>query len=64
MQIEITKKVVFKDMHGTVLKTHEVGDIIEANGISHGSSRPDSGYGYFITSMGGIYFEEAREVKP
>ena len=56
--IEFTKKVVFKDMHGTVLKTYEIGDRIPfANKIVW-----TNGDGYFICGMGGIYFDEAKEV--
>lgn len=53
INIEFTKRVVFKDCDGTVLKVYEVGDreVSTAKG-NH----------YFVTSMGGIYFYEAREV--
>lgn len=54
MQIEITKQVVFKDREGNVLKTYEVGSILEATA--------DAGH-YFVTSMGGIYKDEAKLVE-
>ncbi len=54
MYIEFTKEVVFRDMEGAVLKTFSVGDRIEALGETHH---------YWITSMGGIYFDEAKEAE-
>jgi hypothetical protein len=53
MKIEFTKEVVFKDMHGTVLKTYSVGDQVDYTA--------KAGH-YWITSVGGIYFDEAKEV--
>lgn len=53
MKIEFTKDVIFKDMHGTVLKTYSVGDqVICTAKTGH----------YWITPMGGIYFDEAKEI--
>lgn len=53
MKIEFTKEVVFKDMHGTVLKTYAVGDQIDYTA--------KAGH-YWVVGMGGIYFDEAKEV--
>lgn len=58
MKIKIIRKVVFTDQSGRILIEYEVGDILDASGkVDHGGS-----YGYFITSMGGIYFDEAVEL--
>lgn len=56
MKIKFTKDVVFKDMHGTITKVYNVGDVIKATAVDHER-------GYFVTAMGGIYFHEAEEVK-
>ena len=59
MNICFTQKVVFKDQKGTVLKTYEIGDVETATAfVDQGQ-----GCGYFITSMGGIYNNEAKEIK-
>lgn len=52
-QIRFTRRVVFKDCTGTVTKIYEVGDTEEF--FSKTST-------YYITGMGGIYFNEAEEV--
>lgn len=52
-QIEIIKEVVFRDGNGTELVRYRVGDRIRAT-AKHTH--------YFVTGMGGIYFNEAREV--
>lgn len=54
MKIEFTKEVIFKDMHGTILKVYAVGDQVDYTA--------KAGH-YWITSMGGIYFDEAKEIK-
>lgn len=54
MIIEFTKQVVFKDCEGTVLKVYEIGDRVTAT-----AKAPH----YFVTGMGGIYFDEARLVE-
>lgn len=54
MYIEFTKEVVFRDCKDNILKTLYVGDRVEALGETHH---------YWITSMGGIYFDEAKEVE-
>jgi hypothetical protein len=56
MKIRITKEVTFKDWTGTgaILRVYKVGDIIEATA--------DGGH-YWITSMGGIYKNEAELVE-
>jgi hypothetical protein len=46
----LIKKVVFKDREGTVLKVHDVGEVVKATF--------DAG-DYFITNIGGIYKDEA-----
>jgi hypothetical protein len=48
--IRLIKKVVFKDREGTVLKVHDVGEVVKATF--------DAG-DYFITNIGGIYKDEA-----
>jgi len=53
MKIKITKEVTFKDRSGAVVAFYPVGAIIEASGKTST---------YFITPMGGIYFDEAEEV--
>ena len=52
--IEFTTSVVFKDWHGTIVKTYHPGDIVKASA--------ETPY-YFITPMGGIYFDEAKRVQ-
>ena len=52
-QIRIIKQVKFSDCCGQVCKTYEVGDVLEATA--------DTGH-YFVTTMGGIYYEEAVRV--
>ncbi len=54
MKIEFTKEVIFKDMHGTILKVYAVGDQVDYTA--------KAGH-YWVTSMGGIYFVVAREIK-
>lgn len=51
--IVITDLVTFKDRTGTVLKQYQVGAVVEATA--------DTG-SYFVTSMGGIYHNEARRL--
>lgn len=51
--IVITKQIDFKDRQGNILKGYRVGDVLEATA--------DTG-DYFVTSMGGIYHDEARIV--
>ena len=53
MKIKFTQRVVFRDMLGVALKVYEVGDEIEY------FTKTDT---YFVTSMGGVYFDEAEEV--
>jgi hypothetical protein len=53
MKIRFIKQVVFKDMHGTVLKTYNIGDVVEYTA--------KAGH-YWVTGMGGIYFNEAVEI--
>ena len=52
-KIRFTKRVIFKDREGTVLRTFEVGDIHEATA--------DAGC-YWVSSPGGIYKDEAELV--
>ena len=54
MKIEFVIRVVFSDRDGNVLKVYEVGDQIEY------SSKNEF---YWVTPMGGIYFNEAKEVE-
>jgi hypothetical protein len=53
-KIEFTKRVVFSDRDGNVLKVYEVGDKVDY------TTKSDN---YWITSMGGIYFDEAKELE-
>lgn len=53
--IRITQTVTFRDQSGTIVKQYQVGDIVQA---THASER-----GYYVTSMGGIWFEEAEFVR-
>ena len=53
MKIRFTRRVEFRDHRGTLLKAYEVGDQeVYTAKSSH----------YWITPMGGIYFDEAEEV--
>lgn len=53
MTIRFTKEIVFKDREGNVLKAYGVGDTALATAkTAH----------YFVTPMGGIYFDEAVEL--
>jgi hypothetical protein len=51
--IRFTKQVVFRDRAGSVVKVFAPGKTIEATG---------QGAGYFLTAMGGIWFDEAEKV--
>ena len=51
--ITFTKDVTFKDRMDNVLREFKVGDVTEATA--------DTG-SYFVTTMGGIYHDEARGV--
>jgi hypothetical protein len=53
MKIEFIKEVVFTDMEGTTVKVYNIGDRVECTAKTST---------YYITSMGGIYFHEAKEV--
>lgn len=53
MEIEFIKEVIFKDMFGTILRVYNIGDRIQYTAKSKH---------YWITAMGGIYFDEAKEV--
>ena len=53
MEIEFIKEVTFKDMHGIILKVYNAGDRV---------SYTAKAANYWITPMGGIYFDEALEV--
>jgi hypothetical protein len=50
-KIRFKKRVVFKDQSGTVLRVFEVGDTFDATTATES---------YWVTSMGGIYFDEAE----
>lgn len=52
MKIRIIQRVIFKDNTGTILKTYEVGDVLTATA---------KGSHYYVTPMGGIYFDEASD---
>lgn len=51
MKIKIVKTVTFRDCNGTVLKVYNVGDIIDYTAVVDKM--------YYVTSMGGIWFDEA-----
>lgn len=51
--IVFTKQVTFRDSEGTIIRDFSVGDVVSATA--------DTGT-YFVTTMGGIYHEEARIV--
>lgn len=53
MNIKFIKRVVFSDQNGTIVKVYEIGDVVEY------TAKADH---YFVTSMGGIYFDEAKEL--
>lgn len=48
--IVFTKQVTFRDSEGAILRDFSVGDVVSAHDVG----------AYFITSMGGVYYEEAR----
>jgi hypothetical protein len=52
--IMFTKLVRFKDREGTVVKVFQVGDTCEATS--------ENGH-FFVTTMGGIWHDEAVRVK-
>ena len=53
--IKIVKQVIFKDRDGNVLRVYEIGDMVKF-------TAKDDDRGYFVTAMGGIFFDEAVEV--
>lgn len=52
--IRFTKRVEFRDQNRTLVKAYDVGDTCRASGCTET---------YFITPMGGIYFDEAEAVE-
>lgn len=52
-KIRATKRIVYKDQSGAEIKVYEIGDLIDATGATQT---------YWITAMGGIYFDEAEAV--
>lgn len=53
MKIEMIKEVVFKTQDRVVLKVYVVGQVIDnVHKAEH----------YYVTPMGGIWFDEAKEV--
>lgn len=53
MKISFIKRVEFRDQKGMLLKVYEIGDEVEYTSKSNH---------YWVTPMGGIYFDEAKEV--
>ena len=51
--IAFTKDVTFRDSEGTIIRAFNKGDVVTATA--------DTGT-YFVTTMGGIYHDEARRV--
>lgn len=51
--IRFIKQVVFRDIHGAVTRTYEVGDVIQATADARH---------YFVTGYGGIFKDEAVRV--
>lgn len=54
MEIEFIKEVIFKDMFGNVLRVYNIGDKVQYTAKSEC---------YWVTTMGGIYFDEAKELE-
>jgi hypothetical protein len=52
-EIRFTRRAVFKNQAGKIVKVFEIGDTYRASGCTET---------YFITPMGGIYFDEAEPV--
>ena len=52
--IEFVKQVEFRDCNGSLLCIYNVGDKVPFTAKVNG---------YYVTNMGGIWFDEAREVK-
>lgn len=55
MKIQFDKDVTFHDWTGAVVKVYKPGDTIEASVLVDDS--------YWVTAMGGVYTDEAHEVK-
>lgn len=51
--VKVIKPITFSDMHGTVLETYNVGDLIPYTCKVQN---------YYVTSMGGLYADEVVEV--
>ena len=58
--IEFVKQVEFRDCNGFLLCVYNIGDKIP---FTAKREFPPSKDGYYVTSMGGIWFDEASEVK-
>lgn len=54
MKIIFTKEVVFKDLTGSVVREYKVGDTCKY------TAKTET---YFVTSLGGIFFDEAIQVE-
>lgn len=54
LNIRIIKEVTFRDMHGTILVIYPVGHMLEATAVTST---------YYVTAMGGIFFNEAEWIK-
>lgn len=52
-QIRIVHPIVFRDQSGNALRTINAGEVLEATA--------DTGH-YYVTTMGGIYYDEAEVV--
>jgi hypothetical protein len=50
IKIQFVKEVTFRDRSGKLIKMYNAGDVIDATA--------DTG-SYFVTSIGGIYYDEA-----
>ena len=50
-KIRATKRIVFRNQGGAEVKVYEIGDLIDA---THATET------YWVTTMGGIYFDEAE----
>jgi len=53
--IVFTKQVIFTDCDKKVIRIYKNGDTVQA---THKTET------YYITNMGGIYFDEAKELSP
>ena len=56
-KILFTRDVTFRDCTGAITHEFKIGDSIEATHEIRGN-----GGGYFVTAVGGIYYDEAKRI--